>query len=95
MDDFLYPLFQSGQSAASLFTFYANPDVDALLERARAAPDPEARVQRYAEAERQILDDAPAIPVFVYADVRLPNNRVTNVDFNSLAWVDLWRAWVR
>ena len=46
-------------------------------------------------AERKILADAPAVPLVVFADFRLMNNRVANVRFNSMVWADLWRAWVK
>jgi oligopeptide transport system substrate-binding protein len=95
MDNFLYALFESSQSPYGHGTRYSNPKVDALLAQARSMPDEEARLQRYAEAERLILADAPEIPLIVFADARLFNSRVTNVRFNSIGWVDLWRAWVR
>jgi oligopeptide transport system substrate-binding protein len=94
MDNFLYPLFHSGGPNA-LGTFYSNPHVDALLRKARATPDQQARVQLYAEAEQQILVDAPVVPLLLVADYRLLNSRVADVRFNLMAWVDLWRAWVR
>ena len=95
MDNFLFVPFESESSGSSLCTFYSEPDVDALLRRARAAPDRGTRVRLYAEAERLILADAPVVPILVYADYRLENNRVAGVAFSSMAWVDLWRAWVR
>ena len=95
MDNFLYPAFESGSSPDSMGTCYSNSEVDAILAKARATTDQQARIQRYAEAERLVLADAPAIPLSVFADVRLLNSRVANVRFNSMGWVDLWRAWVR
>lgn len=95
MDDFLYPLFESGQTPYNYATCYSNPEVDALLEEARATPDEKARLEKYAEAERRILADAAAVPLIVFADARLLNNRVADVRFNSMRWADLWRAWVR
>jgi peptide/nickel transport system substrate-binding protein/oligopeptide transport system substrate-binding protein len=95
MDNFLYPAFESGSSPDSLGTCYSNPEVDAILAKARATTDQRARIQRYAEAERLVLADAPAIPLSVFADARLFNSRVVDVRFNSMSWVDLWRAWVR
>jgi ABC-type transport system substrate-binding protein len=95
MDNFLYPLFQSSQSPSSVWTCYANPKVDALLTKARMTTDPRARVQLYAEAERLIMADAPAIPLYAFADALLLNSRVANVRFNSMFCADLWRAWVR
>lgn len=93
MDDFLYPLFETHGGAYP--TSYSDHEVDALLAKARMTTDPQARVQRYAEAERLILADAPAIPLYAFADARLLNGRVANVRFNSMGCADLWRAWVR
>lgn len=42
-------------------TFYANPALDALLDRARGEPDPARRAALYREAERILYDDAPWI----------------------------------
>jgi oligopeptide transport system substrate-binding protein len=95
MDDFLYPTYESDSSATSLATCYSDPEVDALLAKARATTDPRARVQTYAEAERLILADAPAVPLSVFADARLLNGRAANVRFNSMGWVDLWKAWTK
>ncbi len=69
--------------------------MDTLLAKARATPEQAARVQLYENAERKILADAPAVPLVVFADFRLMNNRVANVRFNSMVWADLWRAWVK
>ena len=44
---------------------YCNPDLDALLDRADAELDPEARMALYEEAGRLLLADAPA--VFVHS----------------------------
>ena len=95
MDSFLYPLFESGYSPYAHGTRYADPEVDALLAQARATPGEEARLRRYAEAERLVLADVPEIPLIVFADARLVGGRVANVRFDSMGWVDLWRAWVR
>ena len=94
-DNFLYPLFESSQSPFWHGTGYSNPEVDALLQEARATPDEEARLQRYADAQRLILADVPEIPLIVFADARLYNDRVAGGRFNSYTWADLWRAWVR
>jgi len=45
-------------------TGYANPQVDDLLRRALVEPDPQQRIQLYQQAEQQILDDVPWIPLF-------------------------------
>ncbi len=94
MDNFLYPSFYTGPPELN-FIFYSDPEVDALLDEARATADAEARVQVYVEAERAILADAPAVPLYIRPDGRLLNNRIANVNFDSMGWVDLWRAWMK
>jgi ABC-type transport system substrate-binding protein len=42
-------------------TFYANPELDALLDAARGDPDPARRAASYRRAERILYDDAPWI----------------------------------
>jgi oligopeptide transport system substrate-binding protein len=62
--NFLDVLFHSSHWDANNHTFYGNPAVDRLLDRARALADKSERWHLYAEAERLIVDDAPAI--FLY-----------------------------
>jgi ABC-type transport system substrate-binding protein len=95
MDNFLYTMFHSGSSATTSCTFYSNPEVDAVLDRARSTADGDDRVRLYSEAERSIMADAPVVPILVFADYRLVDTRVANVSFNSMGWVDLCRAWVK
>jgi peptide/nickel transport system substrate-binding protein len=42
-------------------SFYANPELDALLDAARGEPDPQKRAEMYHRAERILYDDAPWI----------------------------------
>ena len=39
MDDFLYPTFETNSSRTSMGTCYSNPEVDAILAKARATTD--------------------------------------------------------
>jgi ABC-type transport system substrate-binding protein len=58
----LEPLFHSrsaAESDSSNRSFYRNPALDALLDRARAERDPSARRALYREASRILVDDAP------------------------------------
>ena len=43
---------------------YRNPDVDALIDRARRAGDRAARAALFREAEQKILDDAVIVPIW-------------------------------
>jgi peptide/nickel transport system substrate-binding protein len=57
----LFPLFHSTQHPPGNFNraFYSNPRLDRILEQARLATDPEARVRLYRSAMQIIFDDAP------------------------------------
>jgi ABC-type transport system substrate-binding protein len=59
---FLDPRFHSrsiADAASQNDSFYANAELDALLDRARAEPDAGARAALYRRAERILFDDAP------------------------------------
>jgi ABC-type transport system substrate-binding protein len=78
--------------------FYARPDLDALLDRARVEPDRERRMALYAEASRIVVDDAPWAFVFsnLVTDVRQPYLRGYRVHpvwrpFYRDVWLDLPR----
>ncbi len=57
--NFLDILYHSG--SVQNLSGYSNPGVDALLEQARTAPDVTARLALYAQAEQQIVADAPVL----------------------------------
>ena len=61
-ENFLDLLFHSESS--NNHTNYSNPRVDELLMQARVETDETARFALYHEAEQQILDDAPWIPLW-------------------------------
>ena len=61
-ENFLDILFHS--ESDNNHTAYNNPQVDALLERARVERDREARFALYNQAEQKIMDDAPWIPLW-------------------------------
>ncbi len=66
----LYALFHSTQHPPGFNgAFYANPEVDALLDEARTNPDPSARQQAYADAIAIIWEEAPWL--FLYSEVQL------------------------
>lgn len=61
-ENFLDTLFHS--ESANNHTNYSDPELDALLERARVEADTTARLSLYREAERMILDGAPWAPLW-------------------------------
>jgi oligopeptide transport system substrate-binding protein len=62
IENFLNPMYRTG--AGSNDGEYSNPAVDELLARADAAPSVEKGNALYQEAERMIIQDMPAIPVY-------------------------------
>ena len=61
-ENFLDVLFYSDSS--NNHTNYNNPQVNALLEKARVETDEDLRFSIYSEVEQMILDDAPWIPLW-------------------------------
>ncbi len=57
---------------------YSNPEIDQLLEAARVDQNRESRLQRYSEANRVMLDDAPAIPLYYFRNYVLVKPHVEN-----------------
>ena len=61
-ENFLDVLFHS--ESDNNHTHYSDPQLDALLERARVEQDQQARFDMYQEAEQMILDGAPWAPLY-------------------------------
>lgn len=83
---------------ASNRAFYQNPELDALLDRARAEPDPSRRAEMYREASTIVATDAPW--AFMWNDVHLEAHQpyVRNYHMNHVfsqdyrfVWLDLPR----
>lgn len=69
---FLEPLFHSRSATArnaSNRSFYRNPALDALLDRARSEPDRDRRAALYREASRILVQDAPW--AFLFSNVKV------------------------
>lgn len=58
-DNFLDSLLAGHSAGAGNTSFYANPDVDALLAQAQKEAGQEQRKALYQQAEQIIVDDAP------------------------------------
>jgi oligopeptide transport system substrate-binding protein len=59
-------------------TKYSNPEVDALLDQAKAETDEAERIRLYQEAEKLIIEDSPWIPLFHGQDSSLIKPYVKN-----------------
>ena len=94
MDAFLYPLFQSDQSPTGSYTFYSNQGVDDLLQKARATTDAQQRHNLYAQAEKLILTDMPAVPLYFYRYFRVAAGRVHGFTVDPMGTTDMRAVWV-
>ena len=92
--NFLAKLFHSGSPWN--YMGYANPQVDALLDRARAEADVARRVEVYRRAEEMILEDAPVIPVWHQTYERLFQPYVKGVEVSGLgdAYIPFRKVWL-
>ena len=93
MGDFLYPLFSSDQSRIGSFTGYSNPAVDELLVQARGTLDAQQRYNLYAQAEKLILADMPAIPLYFFRDFLVTDDRIGGFVRDPMGFVDMWDLW--
>jgi len=93
-ENFLVKLFHSGSPRN--YCGYANPAVDALLERARAEGDMPRRVELYRRAEETILDDAPVIPIWHHTYERLFQPYVKGVEVSGLgdSYIPFRKVWL-
>ena len=85
--NFLDVLFHSG--ATNNVGGYSNPEVDALLELAREESDGQKRLEMYQRAERMMVDDAAAIPLYFGRTQMLVKPYVNDLVFTPFGMIDL------
>lgn len=91
-DGLLYILFHSKGFANS--TKYRNERVDALLDEARTVYDQSARKKLYAQAQQQIVDDLPVLPLIFgaeYAALRAGVNGFEWIPDQIPRFRELWK----
>lgn len=82
-DYFLSQMFHSENKGASgNRSFYGNPEVDKLLEEARAEVDEEKRLALYAEIQKFLVDEAPVMYLQHQAYLSGVSNKIENY------WID-------
>jgi oligopeptide transport system substrate-binding protein len=87
IENFLNPMYRTGGSTND--GEYSNPAVDELLARADAAPSIEEGNLLYQEAERMIIQDMPAIPVYFQSFQAGWSERLANVTVTPFRELDL------
>ena len=84
MARFMRPLFHSGDEGRGNVFSYADADVDAKLDAARALVDDEGRVAAYQEIDDLVSDACPVIPLMFYARCFAGSDRIEQLDIDVL-----------
>ena len=92
-ENFLDLLFHS--RSAQNGTGYSNPEVDELLEQARAEQDPGKRFRLYQRAEERIVMDVPWIPLYHDVNYLLVKPYVNGLTVTPQGLYDLRRVRVQ
>ena len=73
-------------------SFYSNPEVDALIDKARREIDPNVRKPLYAEVQRILARDMPYIDLWYLDNVLVHTRRVRNLKLNPAGNYDFLRT---
>jgi peptide/nickel transport system substrate-binding protein len=60
-------------------TYYSNPEVDRLIDRATTAATDEERLKYYSEAQRAVAEDAPYISLWYKTNIAVTRANIHNV----------------
>ena len=83
-DNFLYEMFSTDMIPTGNTAHYSNPDLDAILTKARTVTDPAQRASLYEQASRIIHDDAPWLFINHTLHVRATRANVDGFALNPL-----------
>jgi len=93
IENFMNPLYRTGGSSND--GGYSNPAVDAMLARADAAITREAGNALYQEAERLVVQDMPAIPLYFRSVQAGWSDRLAGAAVNQFRELDLLTVTVK
>ena len=88
----LHNIFHSSKIPVPNFWHYANPTVDAALDRLRAVGDRQTANRLARDVERRIIDDAPAAFLYQSRHVVVFRNDLAGVAYNGHGTPLLWRV---
>ena len=89
-ENFLGPLYSSAAlpPAGSNYTFYNNPEFDALLAQGNSAASDDEAVAAYQAAEDVLLADFPSAPLFYRLNQGAHSENVDNVVIDAFGRID-------
>jgi len=89
IDNYLTPLYAKGAwPPGSNWGRHDNPEFDAMLAKAAAAPTVEEGITLYQQAEAILLEDFPNAPLWYYTTTSAWSDRVTDVQVNAFGVLD-------
>ncbi len=93
-DNFLGTLFHSRSSYN--YTGYFHPEVDRLIDRARAERDYLKRMEMFRKIEEIVLDDAPIVPMVNHLLQWIFQPYVKGIELSALggAYVPMKKIWL-
>ena len=92
--NFLTVLLHGRNRGTNNNTFFANPRIDAMLDRADATTDLRQRFRQFQRAERRIMTAAPWVPLFHPVSFAVRHPRVRNYQLHPLRPARLDEVWL-
>jgi peptide/nickel transport system substrate-binding protein/oligopeptide transport system substrate-binding protein len=94
-DNFLGTLFHS--KSRYNYTSYHNPEVDRLLDQARAERDYLKRIEMYRKIEEMIMEDAPIVPMVNHLFQMVYQPYVRGVEVSALGgpYIPMKKIWLK
>ena len=89
IDTSIFPWYHSTGSWNKILWNYSNPEMDKLLEAARAARDDEKRAELYKEFQRIAVEHPAGVIPYVRNHVNAYRPRVKNFESHPLMWLNL------
>ncbi|MFO0556224.1 MAG: ABC transporter substrate-binding protein [Polyangiaceae bacterium] len=83
-----------GPDQSQNVAFYANPDLDALIERARSTPHGRDRDELFIAAERIVAEDAPYVPTVETRGLEISQPWLFGYAPDALSSLDLTEAFI-
>lgn len=89
IDTSIYPWYHSSGSWNTTLWNYKNPEVDKVLDEARAATTDEARARLYKEFQILVVDKPAGIIPYVLNHINAYRKSVKNFQSSPMMWLDL------